>query len=114
MRRVASSPSSTSLDGTCDETTPKKAAWSPNLYAVASATGEHDGVVEVRPSEIGDVLPSATPQAIADAQAKLFAVCAFSVLRPSEFGRSRRIIKPRLQKTSGGLGNLLISPVAWM
>jgi hypothetical protein len=34
------------IDGTCEETTPARAAWDPNLYAVESTTGEHDGIVE--------------------------------------------------------------------
>jgi hypothetical protein len=33
-------------DGTCEVVTPKKAAWSSNLYTVESTTGEHDGIVE--------------------------------------------------------------------
>jgi hypothetical protein len=33
-------------DGNCEVVTPKKAAWSSNLYTVESATGEHDGVIE--------------------------------------------------------------------
>ena len=33
-------------DGTCEVVTPKKAAWSSNLYTVESTTGEHDGVIE--------------------------------------------------------------------
>lgn len=33
-------------DGTCEVVTPKKAAWSSNLYTVQSTTGEHDGIVE--------------------------------------------------------------------
>jgi hypothetical protein len=33
-------------DGSCEPVTPKKAAWSSNLYTVESTTGEHDGIVE--------------------------------------------------------------------
>ncbi len=33
-------------DGTCEVVTPKRAAWSSNLYTVESTTGEHDGVIE--------------------------------------------------------------------
>ena len=33
-------------DGSCEVVTPKKAAWSSNLYTVESTTGEHDGVIE--------------------------------------------------------------------
>jgi hypothetical protein len=33
-------------DGTCKVVTPKKAAWSSNLYTVESTTGQHDGIVE--------------------------------------------------------------------
>lgn len=32
--------------GSCEEIKPKDAAWHPNLYAVDSATGEHDGMIE--------------------------------------------------------------------
>ncbi len=33
-------------NGSCEVVTPKKAAWSSNLYTVESTTGEHDGIVE--------------------------------------------------------------------
>ncbi len=33
-------------DGACEVVTPKKAAWSSNLYTVESTTGEHDGIIE--------------------------------------------------------------------
>jgi hypothetical protein len=33
-------------DGACEVVTPKKAAWSSNLYTVESTAGEHDGVIE--------------------------------------------------------------------
>jgi hypothetical protein len=32
--------------GTCEETTPKEAAWHKDLYKVQSTTGNHDGIVE--------------------------------------------------------------------
>ena len=53
-------------DGTCEVVTPKKAAWSSDLYTVESETGEHDGMVEALFSVIEGFAAPALKQFLAD------------------------------------------------
>lgn len=53
-------------DGACEVVTPKKAAWSSNLYRVESITGAHDGIVEAFFSMIEGFAAPALKKFLAD------------------------------------------------